>query len=116
MFINGTCNKRGVVYELVCKLCSMGNVKYQGEADRPVYYRLQEHIRAASNPLSYPNNAMGQHYSECHHNVKLSLEVSILDIQTHTTKRKLSEALFIHKNKPKLNDKSELESVVKFIT
>ena len=53
---NGTCNKRGVVYELLCKLCSMGNVKYQGEADRPAYYRLQEHIHAASNPLSYANN------------------------------------------------------------
>ena len=52
IIINGACNKRGVVYELVCKLCSMGNVKYQGEADIPVHYRLQEHIRAASNPLS----------------------------------------------------------------
>ena len=87
IIINGTCNKRGVVYELVRKLCSMGNVKYQGEADIPVHYRLQEHIRAASNPLSYPNNAIGQHYSECHHNCKPSLEVSILDIQPHTTKR-----------------------------
>ena len=44
IIINGTCIKRGVVYELVCKLCSMGNVKYQGEADRPVHYRLEEHI------------------------------------------------------------------------
>ena len=115
IIINGTCNRRSVVYELVCKLCSMGNVKYQGEADRPVHYRLQEHLRTASNPLSYPNNAMGQHYSECHHNCKPSLEVSILDIQPHTTKRKLSEALFIHKHKPKLNDESELESIVKYI-
>ena len=65
---------------------------------------------------SYPNNAMGQHYSECHHNYKPSLEVSILDIKPHKTKRKLSEALFIHKHKPKLNDKSELESIVKYIT
>ena len=116
IIINGTCNKWGVVYELVCKLCSIGNVKYQGEADRPVHYRLQEHIGAASNPLFYPNNAMGQHYSECHHNCKPSLEVSILDIQPHTTKRKLSEALFIHKHKPKLSDKLELESIVKYIT
>ena len=93
----------------------MGNVKYQGEADRPVHYRLQEHIRAASNPLSYHKNAMGQHYSECHHNCKPSLEVSILDIQPHTTKWKLSEALLIHEHKPKLNEKSELESIMKYI-
>ena len=94
MIINGTCNKRGVVYELVCKLCSMGNVKYQGEADRPVYYRLQEYIQAASNPLSNPDNASGQHYSECHHNVKPSLEVSMLDIQTHTTKKEAFRSTF----------------------
>ena len=90
-------------------------MKYQGEADRPVHLRIQEHLRAASNPLSYPNNAMG-HYSKYHHNCKLSLEVSILDIQQHTTKRKLSEAIHIHKNKPNLNDKSELENIVKYIT
>ena len=43
------------------------------------------------------------------------LDVYILDIQQKTSRRKLSEALFIHKNKPTLNDKSELKSVVKFI-
>ena len=59
IIINGTCNKRGVVYELVCKLCSMGNVKYQGEADRPVHYRLQEHIRTASKPLILPQQRHG---------------------------------------------------------
>ena len=113
---NGTCDKRGAVYELVCRLCTTGDMKYQGEADRPVHFRIQEHLRAASNPLSYPNNAMGQHYSKYHHNFKPSLEVSILDIQQHTTKRKLSEAIHIHKNKPNLNDKSELENIVKYIT
>ena len=78
--------------------------------------RIVHHLRAASNPLSYPNNAMGQHYSKYHNNCKPCLEVSILDIQQHTTKRKLSEAIHIHKNKPNLNDKSELENIVKYIT
>ena len=49
-------------------------------------------------------------------NCKPPLEVSILDIQQHTAKRKLSEAIHIHKNKPNLNDKSELEDIVKYIT
>ena len=116
IIVNGTFNKRGAVYELVCRLCTTGDMKYQGEADRPVHFRIQEHLRAASNPLSYPNNAMGQHYSKYHKNCKPSLEVAILDIQQHTTKRKLSEAIYIHKNKPNLNDKSELENIVKYIT
>ena len=59
---------------------------------------------------------LGQHYSKYHNNCKPSLEVSILDIQQHTIKRKLSEAIHIHKNKPNLNDKSELENIVKYIT
>ena len=101
--VNGTCNKRGAVYELVCRYCTTGDMKYPGEADRPVHFRIQEHLRAASNPLSYPNNAMGQHYSKYHNNCKPCLEVSILDIQQHTTKRKLSEAIHIHKNKPNQN-------------
>ena len=54
--------------------------------------------------------------SDSFHNCKPSLEVSILDIQQHTNKRKLSEAIHIHKNKPNLNDKSELENIVKYIT
>ena len=41
------CSKRGVVYEIVCNLCS---VKYQREADRPLNNSIIEHIRAAKNP------------------------------------------------------------------
>ena len=89
---------------------------FEFKVDSNTGWRVLKYTLLASNPLSYPSNAMGQHYSECHHNCKPSLEVSILDIQPHTTKRKLSEALFIHKHKPKLNDKSELESIVKYIT
>ena len=63
----------------------------------------------------YPDNALGQHYAEFHNNCNVKLHVYILDIQQKTSQRKLSEALSIHKNKPTLNDKSELESVVKFI-
>ena len=66
-------------------------MKYQGEEE--------EHMEAASNRLSYHNNAMGQHNSEYQHNCKLFLEASILDIQQHSTKRKLSEAVHIHTNR-----------------
>ena len=112
---NGTCNTRSTVYEITCNLCTASNVTYQGEADRPIHYRLKEHIRAASNPTSYVNNAMGQHYANTHNNCKPDFTVSILGIKRKTQQRKLSEALYIHKTNPTLNDKSELESVVKFI-
>ena len=111
---NGTCSTRGAVYQITCGLCN-SDTKYQGETDRPLHHRLKEHVGAAANPTAYPDNALGQHYAELHNNCNAMLHVYILDIQQKTSRRKLSEALFIHKNKPTLNDKSELESVVKFI-
>ena len=108
----GGCSKRGVVYEVVCNLCGG---KYQGETDRPLNNRIVEHIRAAKNPQSYPNKALGHHYHSVHPNCQVDIRVVILDIQRNTLKRKLSEALFIHRNKPSLNDKSELESLVKYL-
>ena len=117
---NGTCNTQGTVYESTCNLCTARDVTYQDEADLPIHYRLKEHIRAASNPTSYLNNAMGQHYANTHKNFnycKPNFTVSILNIiiKRKTQQRKLSEALYIHKTNPTLNDKSELESVMKFI-
>ena len=109
---DGGCSKRGVVYEIVCNLCGE---KYQGETDKPLNNRIVEHIRAAKNLQSYPNNALGHHYHSVHPNCQVDISVVILDIQRNTLKRKLSEALYIHKNKPSLNDKSELESLVKYL-
>ena len=43
------------------------------------------------------------------------MTVAVLDIQRNTLKHKLSEALFIHRDKPRLNEKSELETVVKYL-
>ena len=107
-----TLSKRGVVYEIVCNLYGG---KCQGETDRPLNNRIVEHIRAAKNPQSYPNNALGHHYNTAHPNCQVDISVVILDIQRNTLKRKLSEALYIHRNKPSLNDKSELESIVKYL-
>ena len=91
-------------------------MRYHGEADRPLHYRISEHLRAANNPLSYPNNALAQHYATNHHNAKAKFEVNVIDQKQNTIKRKLSEALCIHRNKPELNDKSELEHIVKYMS
>ena len=48
-------------------------------------------------------------------NCQVDISVFILDILRNTLKRKLSEALFIHRDRPLLNEKSELESIVKYL-
>ena len=78
-------------------------MKYQRETDRPLHHRLKEHVRSAANPTAHPENALGQHYAELYKNCNVTLHVYILDIQQKTSRRKLSEALFIHKDKPTLN-------------
>ena len=96
---NGTCGTRGAVYQITCGLCN-SDTKYQGETDRPLHHRLKEHVRAAANLTAYPDNTLGQHYAGLHNNCNAMLHVYILDMQQKTSRRKLSEALFIHKNKP----------------
>ena len=108
----GGCGKRGVVYEVTCNLCGG---KYQGETDRPLNHRIKEHLRACRNPQTYPNNALGHHFLTVHPNCQVDISVFILDIQRNTLKRKLSEALFIHRDRPLLNENSELESIVKYL-
>ena len=118
---NGSCNRRlrGTVYEIICKVCTTSTtMTYHGEADRPLHYRINEHLRAANNPSSYPNNALAQHYAtnQYHHNADAKFEVNIIDQKQNTIKRRLSEALYIHRNKPELNEKSELEHIVKYMS
>ena len=65
--IKGSCNTKGVVYEVTCDRCS-GEVKstYIGETARTLHSRASEHLRAATNPTSHPHNAIGQHYAAKH--------------------------------------------------
>ena len=77
---NGACNTQGTVCEITYTLCT-ASITYQDDAERPINYRLKEHIRAASNPTSYPNNTMGQH-SALRRTASLihCITVSMLDI------------------------------------
>ena len=79
-------------------------------------YRISEHLRAANNPSSYPNNALAQHYARNYDSAQAKFEVNIIDHRQSTIKRKLSEDLYIYRNKPELNEKSELEHIVKYIS
>ena len=64
----------------------------------------------------YPTNALAQHYMKNHYMARAKFEVNIIDHKHNTIKRKLSEALHIHKNQPELNEKSELEHIVKYMS
>ena len=89
------------------------------KVDRHLHDRLLDHKRAAVNPPSYPNNSMGQHYAATHLDRVADsapcLTYEIMDIKTKTLERKMSEAIYINKQKPSLNDKSEFEDLIKYI-
>ena len=59
---NSSCSCRGTVYEIICKACT-ATMRYHGEAGRPLHHRISEHLRAANNPSSYPNNALAQYFA-----------------------------------------------------
>ena len=59
--------------------------------------------------------SIGKHYARCHLNCKPNLSFTILDKQSNSIKRKISEALKINKDKPTINERSELFETLKFI-
>ena len=111
---NNTCHQKGVVYKITCLQCE-NKQSYIGETTRTIHDRVSEHIRAANNPTSHPNNSLGAHYAEHYRGIKANISVDILDTKTNVVDRKLCEAINIYKHKPQLNEKNELESVVKYI-
>ena len=69
---------------------------------------ISEHIRAAYNPRSYPNNSIGKRFAECHVYCASNLLFTILDKQSSTARRKISEAILLSKHEPKSNAWEEL--------
>ena len=64
------------MYEIICKACTT-TMRYHTEADRPLRYRISDHL---SNNLSpYPNNALAQHYARNHDRAQAKFEVNKLD-------------------------------------
>ena len=103
------------MYRVDCKLCPNLQQFYEGETYRPCHDRFSEHLRAANNPASYTNNAVGKHYSEHHQNCESKLIFTILDRQTSTARRKISEAILISKDEPNINLREELVETMKFM-
>jgi len=113
---NGTCGIRGIIYRVDCKLCPEGAMFYEGETYRPCHDRFREHIRSAADPRKYPNNSIGKHYADRHRGCENpQLTFIILDRQSNTIRRKISEAVKIVKDNPNLNERDELASTIKFL-
>ena len=104
------------VYRLNCLLCEGSQDFYEGETDRPALNRFMEHNRAGNNPASYSSNGIGKHYAMYHSTHKqCQLTFTFIDKQSNSVRRKISEAIKIHKEKPNFNNKEELVDTMKFI-
>ena len=105
---HNTCAVKNVVYQVTCNICQQA---YVGETLRQCHYRFAEHLRAVRNPATYPENAIGQHYNVKHKTMNADLSFKIIDRQSITAKRKISEAFHIIKQDTKLNNRDEMVSL-----
>ena len=105
------CHKNAI-YEVTCLLCVE---RYGGETEQCAHYRLGEHKRGAQNPFIYEENALAQHYRLKHAGVPPKLKYNIIDVQPITVRRKIVEAMYILREKPEINNKSELTYLCKYL-
>ena len=98
--VGSKCATKDAIYLVVCDLCTKS---YLGETERSLHARFMEHRRAANNPPSDPENAIGQHYLTDHLGQQALLySYRLLDVQSISVRRKIVEALKIQKLKPEL--------------
>ena len=84
--------KSGVIYLITCVDCQK---QYIGETARPLGKRLQEHRKLTS-------SAVKEHMDRTNHQMDWN-NVKILGQELNTLRRKLREAILIHRHKPTLN-------------
>ena len=89
--------------------------KYNGETEWWIHSRGMEHRIAAINPDAHPENAVGQHYRHKLPGMEPKLQYKVLDRQSKTVRRKISEAISILRDRPEMNDKNELTYLVKYM-
>ena len=108
------CTVEYPVYRITCQLCSD---IYIGESSRTVHDRLSEHLRFANNPIapSYNEEAMAVHYRHKHLGETANLKFELIKTESNTVLRKIYEAFYICKEKPIINDKSEVKILHRFL-
>ena len=108
----GNCSMQGVIYNIQCEKCPGTGGQYIGETCRPLHDRFGEHLQAARNPNSHPDNAMAQHYLAKHPGQTPNLTLTVLGVERKTVRRKALEAVLITSHSPSLNNKPELTMTV----
>ena len=106
------CTVRGCIYKVTCNLCCMS---YVGETYRECHDRFLEHRRAATSPATYPEEALAEHYKNCHPGSGANLRFEILDRANGTVRRKILESYYIFKLKPEINNKDECKLLERFL-
>jgi hypothetical protein len=116
--IEGRCKAMNTVYQITCKVDNCEE-QYGGEAYQPLRYSFDEHYRCAADPTrgSHKDKPLAKHYREKHplHKGPPKLKLEIIEFGTSLVDRKIKGATFLRKNKPTLNDKSELIDMKKFL-
>ena len=111
---NVNCETSHPVYTITCYLC---NEVYIGESSRTLSHRLGEHLRYAQNlnSTSYRDEVLALHYPDQHAGLQPSLSFKLLAVERSTITRKISEALYIQRFNPQLNDKEECVTLKRFL-
>ena len=111
---NKICQLRGTVYLVTCEGCSQ---KYVGETMRPLFKRLDEHVRALRNPPAYPRSAFSRHRTLLHQDEEPpSLKVTVLYRSREAPlERKLLEAITIKRLSPEINNRDELIEAMRLV-
>ena len=97
------CLRSGVVYKFSCAQCAS---EYIGSSVRMLGVRAYEHMgrsfRTGKPFLSAPKSAISDHLPSCPSNIDLK-DFSILDSTNSDYDLRLLESIYIHYNKPILN-------------
>ena len=85
---------------------------WETSRSRTAHDRFSEHRRAVNRPLTYPDNALADHYLEFHDNLNPYIFFDILEINLYSTiKQKVTEAYYINLFKPNINNKEECDQL-----
>ncbi|VDP17795.1 unnamed protein product [Heligmosomoides polygyrus] len=112
---NSVCEMKCVVYKVVCVSCEEF---YIGETARPLWKRMDEHVRALRNPQSYPDNPFSKHHTLKHtREPPPQLRFSIFHKNlADPVERKIKEALEIKHWEPPINNREEMKYAMSLIT
>jgi len=101
---NNLCLKKNCVYRMTCNKCKED---YIGSTKRPLHQRVKEHYQNIT-------SSVYQHRSKCQSNFE-NFEVKIIARDFSTSRLRVKEAIWIKKESPTINSKSERDELLHLI-